>query len=90
MGRQVLPLSAELAVAARWVTRLVGEVGSVQPPHFAADADRASVTHEGGATVLDAGTGPLGPDPRHPLFAARNSTGKGGCLCVRKARERRK
>ena len=28
--------------------RVVGEGGSVGPPHAAADADRAYVTHEGG------------------------------------------
>ena len=36
----------------RWVTRLVGEVGRVRPPHVAADAERAYVIHEGGVTVL--------------------------------------
>ncbi len=45
----------------KWIRPLNGYVGGVRPPHIAADADRAYVTHflnhKAGVTALDAGTG---------------------------------
>ena len=41
----------------RWATPLSGSLDGVRPPHVAADAERAYVSHADGVTALDARTG---------------------------------